>query len=143
MLKIYCKDSNCKPTRAHPTDAGLDLRTSTPFGIKQGEEFLVPTAVHVEIPEHYVGLVFIRSGIARKRGIILKNSVGVIDSDYRGEIFCAIQNTSNEFQIVDMYERIAQLVVVPCVTLPHTFVDNITQLSNTDRGDGGFGSTGV
>lgn len=141
-LKIYCKDENCKPVRAHPTDAGIDLRAAEKYRIPTTTT-LVKTGIHVEIPEGYVGLVALRSGLS-KEGFYLANGVGIIDSDYRGEIMCAIRyNTSfyKAYRYIEQYQRIAQLVVVPCV-LEEEFVEKLENLSDTDRGEGGFGHTG-
>lgn len=140
-LKIYCKDEQCKPVRAHPTDAGIDLRAAEDVTVSVTSS-LVPTGVHVEIPEGYVGLVTIRSGLSRE-GYSLTNGVGVIDSDYRGEIMCSIRYNTlyKAYKNIEKYQRIAQLVVVPCL-LDEEFVDNLEDLSETERGEGGFGHTG-
>lgn len=140
-LKIYCKDENCKPVRAHTTDAGIDLRAAEDYRIPTTTT-LVKTGIHVEIPEGYVGLIALRSGLS-KEGFYLANGVGIIDSDYRGEIMCAIRyNAFNKaYKSIEQYQRIAQLIVVPCV-LEEEFVEKLEDLSDTDRGDGGFGHTG-
>ena len=140
-LKIYCKDENCKPVRAHPTDAGLDLRAAERQLISTTNT-LVKTGVHVEIPEGYVGLVAIRSGLS-KEGFSLTNGIGIIDSDYRGEIMCSMRYNTlyKAYKDIEQYQRIAQLVVVPCLTADE-FVDSLEDLSDTDRGEGGFGHTG-
>ena len=130
------------PTYATPNSAGADLYN------KAGEDVTVPphgtafikTGLAVEIPEGYVGLVFARSGIASKRGLAPANKVGVIDSDYRGEWMVALHNHSDVPATVEGGERIAQVVVVPYVQGVFTEVD---ELSDTERGEGGFGSTGV
>ncbi len=143
-LKIYCKDENCKPVRAHPTDAGIDLRADSDYRIPTTTE-LVKTGVHVEIPEGCVGLVALRSGLS-KEGFYLANGVGIIDSDYRGEIMCAIRYNSSMYKAykeIKQYQRIAQLVVVPCFNGDfEEYVDKLEDLSETERGDGGFGHTG-
>lgn len=138
-LKIYCKDEECLPYKRHYTDAGLDIRSAENAVIFPGESRMIKTGIHVEIPEGYVGLIFPRSGLATKYGIGLANSVGVIDSDYRGEIKCVL--TSKTLFTVRAYERIAQLVVVP-VMINYEYVKTLNELSTTERGDGGFGSTG-
>jgi dUTP pyrophosphatase len=118
-LRISCKDEQCMPTRAHPTDAGLDLRAAEEVILSPKITKKVPTGIHVEIPEGYVGLIFPRSGLASKEGVILSNIVGVIDSDYRGEIICALQLTKLHQikKTIKQYDRIAQLVIVP-IALP-------------------------
>jgi dUTP pyrophosphatase len=138
-LKIYCSDSNCRPQRAHPTDAGIDLRARGNYFVGSEEITKVHTGVHVEIPVGYVGLVFPRSGLARDYGVTLANTVGVIDSDYRGEIICLVQ--AREDICIEQYSRFAQMVVVPCL-LDTKYVEDFNKLSNTKRGDGGFGHTG-
>ena len=141
-LRIYYKDEECKPVRAHSTDAGIDLRAAEKYKIFTTTT-LVKTGVHVEIPEGYVGLVALRSGLS-KEGFSLANGVGIIDSDYRGEVMCAIRYNTNFYKgnrCIEQYQRIAQLVVVPCV-LQEEFVENLEDLSDTERGEGGFGHTG-
>ncbi|MBE6948937.1 MAG: dUTP diphosphatase [Ruminococcaceae bacterium] len=107
--------------------------------ISPKETVLVHTGIAMEIPEGYVGLVCARSGLATKRGLAPANKVGVIDSDYRGEIMVALHNHSSVPQTIAPYERVAQLMIVPYLFADFDEVDN---LDDTDRGAGGFGSTG-
>lgn len=107
--------------------------------LKAGQRVLIPTGIGVEIPQGYVGLVFARSSMGVKYGISLSNAVGVIDSDYRGEISVGLINLSDTDHTILPGERIAQLVIMP-VAAP-TFVQ-VDELSETKRGAGGFGSTG-
>ena len=100
----------------------------------------IGTGIAVEIPEGYFGAVFARSGLATKRGLRPANAVGVVDSDYRGELIVALHNDTDYAQEVADGERIAQLVIIPY--LPVSFVE-VDDLSSTDRGEGGFGSTGT
>ena len=93
----------------------------------------------MELPEGYAGLIYARSGLATKRGLAPANKVGVIDSDYRGEIMVALHNHTNEVKEIDAYERIAQLVVTPYIKAIFNEVD---KLNDTIRGTSGFGSTG-
>lgn len=143
-LKIRLTDKSLMPTRANPTDAGLDLRASESKLIQSATPTLIDTGVSVQIPRNHVGLVFSRSGLA-KHGITLSNSVGVIDSDYRGNIMVSvICNAENERDVfITKGDRIAQLVVVP-VVLPEVQVvdEDDEEWLNTSRGTGGFGSTG-
>ena len=143
-LKIRLTDKTLMPTRANPTDAGLDLRAAESKLIQSATPTLIDTGVSVQIPKNHVGLVFSRSGLA-KHGITLSNSVGVIDSDYRGNIMVSvICNADNERDIfINKGDRIAQLVVVPIV-LPEVQVvdEDDEEWLNTARGTGGFGSTG-
>ena len=100
---------------------------------------LIHTGIAMEIPVGYVGLVFARSGLASKKGLAPANKVGVIDSDYRGEIMVALHNHSSESRVIEAAERIAQIALVPFLAAEFDVVDEI---SDTDRGAGGFGSTG-
>lgn len=128
------------PTRAHPTDAGLDLRAAEDVTIHGGDIFTIGTGVAVAIPEGHVGLLFGRSSLATTYGIQLANGVGVIDPDYRGEIKVALRKIGKAMKRINRGERIAQLVIVPCV-IPT--LDVVPTLPETVRGAGGFGSTGV
>lgn len=128
------------PTRAHAGDAGLDLYAWEAAHLGPGERWSVGTGVAVEIPDGYAGLVLPRSGIARDHGIALVNAPGLIDAGYRGEVRVLLLNTDPaEIFRVEPGERIAQLVVVP-VGLPEPV--EVEALSDSSRGDGGFGSSG-
>ena len=129
------------PEYATSGAAGADLRACTDdaVSIAPGETVLIPTGIAVEIPAGYVGLVYARSGLASKRGLAPANKVGVIDSDYRGEIFVPLHNHSNESACVEPGERIAQLVITPVLTPEFVVAED---LSGTGRGENGFGSTG-
>lgn len=136
------RDGAVLPSYGSACAAGADLVacTDTPFvEIQGGETKFIPTGVAMEIPQGYVGLVYARSGIACKRGLAPANKVGVIDSDYRGEILVALHNHSAETQRIERGERIAQLVIAPYLTVQFTEADT---LEETARGAGGFGSTG-
>lgn len=121
--------------------AGADLYAvlDAPLAIAPGETKLIKTGLSMEIPEGYAGLIYARSGLASKRGLAPANKVGVVDADYRGEVMVALHNHSNSVQEVAPMERIAQLVVAPF--LKAEFVET-EELSETVRGEGGFGSTG-
>ena len=121
--------------------AGADLYAcmDEPVKIAPGETVFIHTGISVEIPAGYVGLNFARSSVASKRGLAPANKVGVIDSDYRGEILVALHNHGKVEQIVEPNERVAQLVIVPYLTANFIEAD---ELSDTVRGEGGFGSTG-
>lgn len=129
------------PTRGSDYAAGADLRAvlDTPVEIKPGQTVMIGTGIAMEIPEGFVGLVFARSGLACKEGIAPANKVGVIDSDYRGEIKVALHNHSKSERTVENGQRIAQIVIVPFAA--PDFVEAV-ELSDTERGQGGFGSTG-
>ena len=129
------------PSYGTPFAAGADLYAcmGEDVSIKAGETKLFHTGIAMQIPDGLVGLIYARSGIATKRGLAPANKVGVIDSDYRGEIMVSIHNHSSETQTIADGERIAQIVLTPYVTADFTLSDS---LDSTDRGSGGFGSTG-
>ncbi|MEW5952956.1 MAG: dUTP diphosphatase [Bacillota bacterium] len=130
------------PRYATPGSAGLDLAACMehPLELGAGEIVLVPTGIAVQIPRRdYAGLVFARSGLASRHGVALANGVGVIDSDYTGEIMVTLINNGTGPYIVRPGDRIAQLVLVP---VGIARVNLVEDLQNTSRGDGGFGSTG-
>ena len=129
------------PSYGTPFAAGADLYAcmGEDVSIKAGETKLFHTGIAMQIPDGLVGLIYARSGIATKRGLAPANKVGVIDSDYRGEIMVSIYNHSSETQTIADGERIAQIVLTPYVTADFTLSDS---LDTTDRGSGGFGSTG-
>ena len=128
------------PTYGSEYAAGADLYScSDKTEIAAGETVLMHTGVAIELPVGYVGLVYARSGLASKRGLAPANKVGVIDCDYRGEVTVALHNHSNEAQTVAVGERVAQMVIAPYFTADFELCD---ELSDTVRGEGGFGSTG-
>jgi dUTP pyrophosphatase len=141
MIEFKCAFPGLLPTRAHPTDAGLDLRAESSVLLSPGVRQLVSTGVAARIPEGYVGLLIARSSL-QKKGLALGNAVGVIDSSYRGTIFASLVNTSMEVQGIIAGERFAQLLVVPVSLLPAVEWDGIGDWDDTVRGEGGFGSTG-
>ena len=130
------------PTYGTAYAAGADLRAvcDGEITIASGETVLVHTGIAVEIPEGLVGLIYARSGLASKRGLAPANCVGVIDSDYRGELMVALHNHSKAPQVIEHGERIAQFVLAPYICAVFTETDSLT---DTDRGAGGFGSTGT
>lgn len=144
-MKVNFKKLNenaIMPTYGSEFAAGADLYACTngetvTFG--PGETKLIKTGIAMEIPEGYAGLIYARSGIANKRGLAPSNKVGVVDSDYRGEIMVSLHNHSLENQSITDGERIAQMVIAPFLKVEYTEVDELTE---TVRGEGGFGSTG-
>jgi len=142
-LQVRLERSELEPTRANPTDAGLDLRSKNTVHLEVGKRTLVGTGVQAKIPTGYVGLLVPRSSLS-KRDIAMTNSVGIIDSDYRGEIMASLVYWGTEATgTIEQNERIVQLVVVP-IALPDVLVrrqDDETW-NDTQRGVGGFGSTG-
>ena len=131
-----------EPTHGSAAAAGYDLySTFTPQQamVLAHSTVKIGTGIAVELPEGTFGAIFARSGLATKQGLRPANCVGVIDSDYRGEIIVALHNDTDSTQVITAGDRIAQLVVLPY--LPVKF-EEVSELSNTDRGEGGFGSTG-
>ncbi len=128
------------PTKGSPFAAGSDLYSAeNDLVIEAGKTAMIGTGLAMEIPEGYAGLVYARSGLACKEGLAPANKVGVIDSDYRGEIKVALHNHSSERKTVKKGERIAQIVITPFLAADFCEAE---QLNQTVRGEGGFGSTG-
>ncbi len=130
------------PRRGTDAAAGADLYACIDGGavdIAPGETVMIPTGIAVEIPDGYAGLIMARSGLSVKRDLAPANKVGLIDSDYRGEIMVALHNHGKSVQTVEQNERVAQLMIVPYAPANYVETDD---LSDTARGEGGFGSTG-
>ena len=128
------------PTYGSPYSAGADLYSAMDdITIQPHTTVLVKTGIALEIPVGFAGLIYARSGLASKRGLAPANKVGVIDSDYRGEIMVALHNHSGEAQTLCDGERVAQIVFTPYVTASFC---TVSELDATARGEGGFGSTG-
>lgn len=129
------------PTYGSPYAAGADLYACLEEEqvVSPGQTVMIHTGIAMEIPEGYAGLIFARSGLASKRGLAPANKVGVVDSDYRGEFMIALHNHSDVPQTVLPGERIAQMVITPVLTAEFLQVE---ELEKTQRGSGGFGSTG-
>ena len=129
------------PTYGSVEAAGADLYAclDEDVTIMPGQTVFVPAGIAMEVPKGCAGLIYARSGLACKRGLAPANKVGVIDSDYRGPVIVALHNHGNVAQIIAHGERIAQMVITPVLT--PCYVES-AELDNTDRGNGGFGSTG-
>lgn len=143
-MKINIKKLNEKatiPTYGSEYAAGADLYACLDGAvtIEPGQTLMIKTGVAVEIPSGFAGFVFARSGIASKKDLAPANKVGVIDSDYRGEIMVALHNHGLKAQTVEHGERIAQMVIMPYIAPGFCECES---LSDTERGEGGFGSTG-
>ena len=130
------------PTRGSNEAAGMDLYAcaSSPIIIAPHDTVKISTGIAMEIPDGYFGGVFARSGLATKQGLRPSNCCGVIDSDYRGDIIVALHNDTDQLQFVEPGERIAQLVIMPYLSVEFEESDN---LDETQRGSNGFGSTGT
>lgn len=144
--KIPINIKRIKPNATIPTygsinAAGADLYAcvDSAVTVKASETVMIPTGISLELPEGYAGLIYARSGLASKKGLAPANKVGVIDSDYRGEVMVALHNHSKVDAEIEPNERIAQLVITPYIM---GIFNEVDELSETERGAGGFGSTG-
>ena len=134
------RDDAVLPTRAYASDAGLDLVACERHELAPGERALVGTGIAVAIPEGHAGLVTPRSGLAAEHGITIVNTPGLVDSGYRGELRVILHNTDGGGTfVVEQGMRIAQLVVV---SVPHAELREVEALPASERGEGGFGSSG-
>ena len=144
-VKLRCIEHNGKrpdlPRRASMGSAGVDLQAmiDAPLTLEPQKLYRIPTGIAMELPQDYVGLIYGRSGLGVKYGITLSNSVGVIDSDYRGEIMVGLCNVSDTPYTISPMDRVAQLVITPVPAVEYVWAQ---ELSDTARGDGGFGSSG-
>ena len=140
-LKIINKSQHPLPEYATPYSAGVDLRANieNPITLKPLERTMVPTGLYLELPQGYEAQIRPRSGLAAKHGLTVLNSPGTIDADYRGEIRVILVNLSNDNFVINNGERICQMVIAQHAQVVWEEVDSI---SETERGDGGFGHTG-
>ena len=141
-IKIINKSNHALPHYETMASAGMDLRANieSPVVLKPLERAIVPTGIYMELPIGYEAQVRPRSGLAAKKGISVLNAPGTIDADYRGEVGVILVNLSSEEFVVENGERIAQMVIAKHERAEWVEVES---LSETDRGDGGFGSTGT
>jgi dUTP pyrophosphatase len=144
MSKIAVKKLSPKavlPTYGSCEAAGADLYAclDAPVTVAPGQTAWIPTGIALEVPKGCAGLIYARSSMGTKRGLAPANKVGVIDSDYRGEIRVVLLNHGTQEQTVEPGERIAQLIITPVLTPEY---EEVAELTDTDRGTGGFGSTG-
>jgi len=147
IIKVKVKTKACNfsalPTHATAASAGVDLRAdlNEPMIVSPGENVKIPTGLAIELPSRFVvALVFARSGLANRHGLCLTNGVGVIDSDYRGEIQVLIHNSGPQPVSINPGDRIAQMVFMPVF---QALFEEVAELQDTTRGSGGFGSTGI
>lgn len=142
-MKIKLLSAKAKlPTKGSAAAAGWDLYAATPSSvtIQPGENYPIPTDIAMEIPDGYWGGIYARSGLACKKGLRLSNSCAVIDSDYRGNVLVSLYNDSPIPQTIEPGDRIAQFILHKVYDCEFEVTD---ELSNTERSEGGFGSTGV
>lgn len=144
-IKIVNKSTNETPAYATAGAAGFDLRANldSPIALMPRERKLIPTGLFMEIPLGYEGQVRTRSGLALKRGLVVLNSPGTVDADYRGEVGVILVNDSGEIQTIEHGERVAQMVIAKHETAQIESVNSVEELESTERGQGGFGSTGT
>jgi dUTP pyrophosphatase len=128
------------PRHAHPGDGGVDLHATELATLQPGERTIMPTGIAIAIPEGHAGLVVPRSGLAARHGISIVNAPGLVDAGYRGEIKVILVNLGQEQVAIARGDRIAQLVIVPVVTQDY---EEVEELPDSIRGEGGFGSTGA
>ena len=140
-VKIINKSQHSLPEYATPYSAGVDLRANieNPITLKPLERTMVPTGLYLELPQGYEAQIRPRSGLAAKHGLTVLNSPGTIDADYRGEIRVILVNLSNDNFVINNGERICQMGIAQHAQVAWEEVDSI---SETERGDGGFGHTG-
>jgi len=138
ILKVKRISEDAKmPSYAHEGDAALDLFSRAQITFKPGEKHSVPTGIAMEIPEGHAGLIWDKSGLAINQG--LKTLGGVVDATYRGEVMVGMINLSNQEYVLEKGHKVAQMIIQK---VEHVIVDEVENLSDTSRGEGGFGSTG-
>ena len=138
--KLY--EDSIEPMRGTEYSAGFDLHAHVgdeAVGVPIGETVMIGSGISIAIPNGFFGAVFARSGLSTKKGLRPANCVGVIDSDYRGEIYIPIYNDSDQWQYINDGDRVAQLIIIPYYKVN---LEEVDDLDNTERGNGGFGSTG-
>jgi dUTP pyrophosphatase len=138
-VKLLHNDERLLPHYATDGSAGMDLKSADIWRLSPGERKLIRTGIQVAIPPGYEGQVRPKSGLALKYGITVTNAPGTIDSDYRGEVGVILHNTGAEMIVISYGDKIAQLVIAPCIQCK---IDVVQELDETERGEGGFGSTG-
>ena len=139
-VRIINKSNNPLPSYATPLSAGMDLRANEYYSLYPGQRALIKTGLFIELPEGYEAQIRSRSGLAYKHGIMVLNSPGTIDADYRGEIGIILYNSSTEPFEINIGDRIAQMVISRCEQVNW---EEVAELSSTERGEGGFGSTKI
>lgn len=141
-LKIKkMRDNAILPTRGDTEAAGIDLYAclNGSITLAPGATAMIPSGISCEFPKGYFGAVAVRSSVGTKRHLVLSNQLGIIDNSYRGEIMISIRNAGEQNQVIESGERLAQMILLPYVIYNIVETDS---LSETERGDGGFGSTG-
>lgn len=144
-MKIVNASKNLLPEYANVGDAGFDLIADIeiPMSVNPLERVIVPTGLFMQIPNGYVGMVCPRSGLAAKNGLTVLNAPGIVDSSYTGEVKVILINLSNDEFVIQPGDRIAQMVISPYLKVKFEQVDSVSKFEKTERGSGGFGSTGL
>lgn len=142
LIKIINKSDNNTPHYATPGSAGMDIRANlpAPVNLQPLQREMIPTGLFIQLPEGYEAQVRPRSGLANKQGITCLNSPGTVDSDYRGEIKVILINLSNQQQTIQHGDRIAQMIISK---VERAHLELVSELNETQRGEGGFGHTGI
>lgn len=139
-IQITVNNENLIPAYARQGDAGADLKSAIDYVLLPGERFLIPTGVSIALPDNYVALIHPRSGLAARHGVTVLNTPGTVDSGYRGEIKVILYNAGDADFRIQRGDRIAQMVIQEFVSAEFELVDTLPE---SERGEGGFGSTGV
>lgn len=138
-MKVFLDVGAYMPTYAHEADAGMDLRTPVAFIVPAHGDYTIDTGIHVEIPNDYVGFIKSKSGLNVNAGL---TATGVVDSGYTGSIRVKLYNHSDEDYVFSRGDKITQMVVLPVARFDMVRVDSLEDFGKTERGNGGFGSTG-
>lgn len=138
-MKVFLDVGAYMPTYAHEADAGMDLRTPVTFIVPAHGDYTIDTGIHVEIPNDYVGFIKSKSGLNVNAGL---TATGVVDSGYTGSIRVKLYNHSDEDYVFSRGDKITQMVVLPVARFDMVRVDSLEDFGKTERGNGGFGSTG-
>lgn len=138
-MKVFLDVGSYMPTYAHDADAGMDLRTPVAFIVPAHGDYTIDTGIHVQIPNDYVGFIKSKSGLNVNAGL---TATGVVDSGYTGSIRVKLYNHSDEGYVFSRGDKITQMVVLPVARFDMVRVDSLEDFGKTERGNGGFGSTG-
>lgn len=138
-MKVFLDVGAYMPTYAHDADAGMDLRTPVAFIVPAHGDYTIDTGIHVEIPNDYVGFIKSKSGLNVNAGL---TATGVVDSGYTGSIRVKLYNHSDEDYVFSRGDKVTQMVVLPVARFDMVRVDSLEDFGKTERGNGGFGSTG-
>jgi dUTP pyrophosphatase len=141
LPKMYIGENGKSPAPATPGSAGYDLYAAQDYTIAAEETVMISTEVKMSIPPGLAGFLMSRSGLGVKKGLAVAQGVGLVDSDYRGEIFVPLYNRNKSQRNISKGDAVAQMVFVPYAVIQFTYVDSPDDLDKTDRGEGGFGSS--